>query len=211
MSLLSDLFFPYATAAELSDPTTYRYLPAVAETESLITGEEIEGAIKRCKPNSASGPDGIPNRLLKLLIKSILPTVVLLFRACAEQGYHLLCFREAHTIAIKKPNKPNYTLAKAYRLIALLNTLGKVLESIITKHIAAISETQNLLSDSQIGGRRQRSCETALELLTEQIHTVWNTGSDKLATILSIDVAGTFGHVSAERMLHNLRKRKIPE
>ena len=171
-SLLSDMFFPNTTAADLSDTTTYRYPPAVAETESLIRGEEIQVAIKRCKPDSALGPDGIPNRILKLLIKSILPTLVLLFRAYAEQGYHPLCFREAHTIVIMKPNKPNNTLAKAYRPIALLNTLGKVLESIIAKRIAVIAETHNLLPESQMGGRRQRSCKTALELLTEQIHTV---------------------------------------
>ena len=96
-SLLSDMFFPNASAADPSDTTPYRYPPAVAETESLSTGEEIEAAIKRCKPASTPGPDGIPNRILKLLIKSILPTLVLLFRACTEQGYHQLCFREAHT------------------------------------------------------------------------------------------------------------------
>ena len=36
-------------------------------------------------------------------------------------------------------------------------------------------------------------------------------GVRQVATLLSIDVAGAFDHVSAERMLHNLRKRKIPE
>lgn len=62
-----------------------------------------------------------------------------------------------------------------------------------------------------MGGRPGRSTETALELLTEQIHTVWGVGNDKVASLLSIDVAGAFDTVSHQRLLHNLRKRRIPE
>ena len=62
-----------------------------------------------------------------------------------------------------------------------------------------------------MGARSGRSTETALELLTEQVHTVWGQGVDKVATLLSMDVASAFPTVSHPRMIHNLRKRKIPE
>lgn len=140
-----------------------------------------------------------------------MPAITHLFCACKSVGHHPRCFREAHTIAVKKPNKGDYILAKAYRPIALLNTLGKALESVIANRMTTLAEQHKMLPDSQMGGRRRRSCETALELLTEQIHIVWNIGKDKVATLLSMDVVGTFDHVSRERLLHSLRKRRMPE
>lgn len=61
-----------------------------------------------------------------------------------------------------------------------------------------------------MGARSGRSIVTALELLTEQVHTVWGQGKDKVASLLSMDVAGAFDTVSYECLLHNLQKRKIP-
>lgn len=41
-------------------------------------------------------------------------------------------------------------------------------------------------------------------------HTVWDQGKDKVASSLSMDVAGAFDKVSRERLLRNLRRRKSP-
>ena len=76
--------------------------------------------------------------------------------------------------------------------------------------ISYLAESLHLLPDAQMGARRGRSTETALELLTEQVHAVWGQGKDKVATMLSLDVAGAFDTVSHVRLLHNLKKRKIP-
>ena len=37
----------------------------------------------------------------------------------------------AKSIILRKPNKPSYAILKAYRVISLLNYLGKVIEKII--------------------------------------------------------------------------------
>lgn len=210
VSLLSNLFFSNATEADLSDIAAFRYRTTVEELSALIDEDEIIAAIKRCKPDSAAGPDEIPNRVLKLLTSSLLPVLRTFFRACAARNYHPRCFREAHTIPLKKPHKEDYTAAKAYRPIAFLNTLEKALKSIIARRISSLAEAHKLLPEAQMKGRKNRSCETALELLIEQIHTVWNMGDDKVTTLLNMDVAGAYDHVSAKRLLHNLRKRGMP-
>jgi hypothetical protein len=62
-----------------------------------------------------------------------------------------------------------------------------------------------------MGARKRRSTETALQLLTEQVHEIWNLpGAKRVATLLSMDISGAFPNVSHSRLLHNLRKRKIP-
>ena len=86
-----------------------------------------------------------------------------------------------------------------------------MLESIIARKISYLTEKLRLIPDTQMGARPGRATDTALELLTEQVHTVWNQGKDKVASLLSIDVSGAFDTVSHRRLIHNLRKRKIPE
>ena len=86
-----------------------------------------------------------------------------------------------------------------------------MLESIIARKISYLTEKHRLIPDTQMGARPGRATDTALELLTEQVHTVWNQGKDKVASLLSIDVSGAFDTVSHRRLIHNLRKRKIPE
>jgi hypothetical protein len=94
-------------------------------------------------------------------------------------------------------------------LIVLLNILDKTLKSIIAQRINDLTKTHDLLSINQMSERRNRSCETTLKLLIEQIHTVWNMSKDKLITLLSMNVVETYDHVSRTRLLHNLWKRRI--
>ena len=65
-----------------------------------------------------------------------------------------------------------------------------------------------------MGARKGRSVETALESLTDAVYIVWNcstANSKKVASLLSLDIAGTFDNVSYERLLYNLRERRVPK
>lgn len=86
--------------------------------------------------------------------------------------------------------------------------MDKILESIMACKMSHLTEQFQLIHNTQMGGRRGRSTEMALELLVEQVHTIWDQGNDKVASLLSIDVAGAFDMVSHPWLLHNLRKRK---
>jgi hypothetical protein len=132
-----------------------------------------------------------------------------LFRACAALSYHSRCFRETHTIALKKLEKKNYTNVKTYRSIAFLNIFEKVLKSVIARRISDLTKTHDLLFVNQMKKRKNRSCETALKLLTKQIHTIWNMSKDKITTLLSMNVIETYDHVSREKLLHNFKKKRI--
>jgi hypothetical protein len=57
-----------------------------------------------------------------------------------------------------------------------------------------------------MGNRKDRSIETVLELLLEQIHTIW--GSKKhVVSVLSLDISGAFDTVNYTQLLDNLRKK----
>jgi hypothetical protein len=136
-------------------------------------------------------------------------TLLRLFRVCAKQKDQSRCFRETNIIVLKKFNKSNYTNFKAYKSITFLNTLNKTLKSIIVKRISNLAEIHKLLFDTQMSKRRNKACKTTFELLTKQIHIVWNMNKNKIATLLNFDVIETYDHVLKERLIHNLRKKRI--
>ena len=78
--------------------------------------------------------------------------------------------------------------------------MGKALETIFARRLGDLAETYNLLPSQQVGARRDRSRETALELLVESVHTVWDCNKKNVARLLSLDVAGAFDHVSHPRL-----------
>ena len=61
--------------------------------------------------------------------------------------------------------------------------------------LSTLAEQEGLLLDSQMGNRTNRSIKTALELLVEQIHTVWKTGN-QVALVLLLDIARAFNTVN---------------
>jgi hypothetical protein len=95
-----------------------------------------------------------------------------LLNQCWAAEYFPKRFRAARTIVLRKPNKPDYSDPGAWRPIALKSTLGKVMESVMAQRLSSLAEQHKLLPDNQMGNRKNRSTETALELLAEQIHTV---------------------------------------
>ena len=82
-------------------------------------------------------------------------------------------FKEANTIILKKPKKPYYADLKIYRLIALLNTLGKAFEAVMAVRLRDCAEANGLLPKDQMGAGQGRSVESALVSITEAVYTVW--------------------------------------
>ena len=197
-------FFPIPPEADLGDISGFIYPESVPMPP--IT-KVIESAIKHVPSNKVPGPDDIPNRVLKTHLPELLEHLFHMFNASMSMGYCPRHFRQSTTVVLRKPKKPDYTLPKAYRPIALLSTIGKVLEAIIATRIAYVAEAHNLLPQSHMGGRRGVSTEHALHLMMERIHAAWN--DRQVVTMFLLDVSGAFDNVSHPRLLHNLRKRRI--
>jgi hypothetical protein len=73
--------------------------------------------------------EGIARGINESLVKRVLPV-----------GY-----RESTTITLRKEGKKDYSLLNAYRLIALENTLAKVVEKVIANRISIVAESRGLL------------------------------------------------------------------
>jgi retron-type reverse transcriptase len=100
---------------------------------------------------------------------------------------------------------------KAYRLIALLNTISKLMDSIIARRISYVTKAHQLLLSTHIRGRKGRSVDHALHTIIKKIYEAWNSPKSQVASLLLLDILGAFDNVSHARLLHNLRKRSIDE
>ena len=113
------------------------------------------------------------------------------------------------TKPIKKREGGRHTLAKSWRPISLLSTLGKILEAVVAERLFYAVETSGLLPANHFGARKRRSTEQALLILQEQIYKAWR--ARKVLTLISFDVKGAYNGVFKDRLLQRLRARGIPE
>ena len=98
--------------------------------------------------------------------------LIFIYQVCIDVEYSSKLFREAKKIVLKKIKKSDYIFLKVYRSIALLNTISKMLKSIMTNKITELAKTNLLLSKSQMRAKREKEIETTLKMLTKEIHAI---------------------------------------
>lgn len=131
-----------------------------------------------------------------------------LFRAIIKLKIYYKEWSKFTTVVLWKPGKPSYNVPKAYRPIALLYTMGKVLTAIVAEELAHLLEAEHLLPDNHFGG--QAGCKTTdvIFLLENKIKAAWREG--KVTSVLFLDIEGMFPNAVTKRLLHNMRQQHIP-
>ena len=173
-----------------------------------LTMEEVEEKVLAAKPWKAPGEDGLPAMVWKQLWPVVRYRVLHLFDTSLRDGVVPHQWRSAKIIPLKKADKGDYTVAKAWRPISLLSTLGKILEAAVAERVSYVVESYGLLPANHFGARKRRSAEQALILLQEQIYKAWRAG--RVLSLISFDVKGAYNGVFKERLLERLKARGIP-
>ena len=91
----------------------------------------------------------------------------------------------------------------AYRVISLLNCLGKVVEK-IAEAISHHCEATKSLHPGQMGSRKQRSAIDAVACLKQRTYDSWKR--QQLMGALFMDVKGAFDHVNPDRLVSRMRE-----
>ena len=199
-------FYPPLPAVIEEDPVRTLFSP-VEDPE--ISMEEVRIKVFTAKQWTAPGRDGLPLIVWRKLWPSVQHEILELIRSSWNEAYLPHQWREAKIIPLRKPDKPDYRMAKAWRPIALLSTLGKICEGVMAERLSYVVEKYNLLPRNHFGARRRRSAEQALTLIQEKIYKAWR--SKKVLSLLSFDVKGAYNGVLASRLIQRMRNRRIPE
>ncbi len=101
------------------------------QKQPKLSKTELENAyITKIKGKTPS-PDLITQEIITYTYLAILQTFYSIYSMLINTGYYLVYQKQATGVILKKPKKPDYSALKAYRVISLLNYLGKVLERIL--------------------------------------------------------------------------------
>ena len=175
-----------------------------------VTTEEVRDAIFKNNSNSAPGHSQVTYQVLRWVWANTTGQkhLLTLMQKCLKNGYHPKSWRKAIAIALRKPNKPDYSNPRAYRLITLLECLGKVLERIVARRLTFLAGELNLVPPTQFGGRSNSSTDDAILTFITDVQTAWSTG--KVTSALTFDIKGYFDFVNHGRLLSELRRKNLP-
>jgi hypothetical protein len=201
-------FFPPPPTAQEEDPTAFEY-PEPLPNPPLPDRARIERTIRKLPSYKAPGPDGIPNIVLQKCFDTITDYLLHIYQAILSLGEFYDPWREFTTVVLRKPDKPNYEVPKAYRPIALISTMAKVLTTLVAENISRLVEQHQLLPRTHFGGRPGRTTSDAIHYLVHKIKKAWS--NNQVASVLFLDVEGAFPNAVTDRLIHNLKKRRIPE
>ena len=102
--------------------------------------------------------------------KSYLKEIINITNACFKLGHWPAHFKMLTTIVILKPNKALYNSPKLFRLIVLLNTLGKLIEKVTGERLQFYVLSSNIIHWSQPGSLKFRATSDTGIVLTHFIH-----------------------------------------
>lgn len=209
--ILAEKFFPTTGNADLSDIDSGATPVRNIAIPYSVTTEQLLSMIQSLPNNKAPGPDGIPNEALKIILPAIAPLLAQAISMLLVSGSIPSHFKESITIALRKEQKPDYSLPGSYRPIALENTLAKLIEKIVAQRMADAAEKHAILPWNQMGARKQRSTISAIDALNTCVKTAWRARPGCVVSMLSLDLGGAFDNVSHERLLWILRNAGFPQ
>ncbi|KAG5726185.1 hypothetical protein E4T56_gene14731 [Termitomyces sp. T112] len=164
--VLAESFFPSSPTSSSIPQSTYpELLPGIR----FFTPTHIQEVIQGLPPFKALGTDGVPNVVLKHCMDTLIDHLHFIFCTVFELGVYHNLWLVSTTLVLCKPGKPAYDVAKAYCPIGLLNTLGKLLSTLIATDLSFLAEKHSMLPAHQLGGCPGWNTSDALHLITNRI------------------------------------------
>ena len=175
----------------------------------MFTPEELGRGLNQTSNTSAPGVSGISWAVLKKAWPTVKDHMTELTNACLTTGHHPIHWRKALVVVIPKPDRDDYSLAKNYRPISLLECMSKLIEKAMSKRLLYDIDHLKIIPTTQFG-TRAFSC--TLDAGLTLIHDVQTALAAKMKCgALLFDIKGFFDNVHKDRLAATLRNLGYPE
>ena len=141
--LLKKFFSSFSTII-LSDIQRVTYNQDL-KLKKIQLHEMLKVIVKQISSKTSKNDD-IINRVWKWINDIIASHLQRIFNVDLNENYCSKHFRKSIIIALRKSQKKFYSLAASYRLIALLNTISKLMKFILVRRISFLTKKHDLLS-----------------------------------------------------------------
>src|SRR5436190_3842754 len=214
MRLLAERFFPNPDA-DLSDIVDKSWSDESFQGPFMV-GREVNVAEVTeilCKTGAWKAPgttDWLPTGFLKACGTPLAEALARITNASFALEYYPKRFKAAGVVVLAKPGK-TITQKQApggWCPIALLSTVGKVIETAVSRRVADAAEDHWLLPEGQMGNRREHSMELAIRVVTDAVYTAW--AQNATTSLLQLDIKGVFDTVNHVRLLDMMRRKGYP-
>ena len=132
------------------------------------TLDEILSQTLKIKDNQSSGPDGIPNFIVKKFGYYFALLLHPLIKNIFSKGIFPKTLKCARIVLIKKPGPS--TSCDNYRSISILSVFSKIIESIINIRLCKFLSINNIINKRQFGFISGRSTDQALIKVTDLLY-----------------------------------------
>ena len=160
------------------------------------------------KPWKATRTDTIPNAVFVYARDLLVPYLGPIFRATDTLKLYPDDWKVTETPILKKPGKPDYAVAGAWRPIVLSNGLARLLNGCKTEDLVVMCEKTGVLPTNHFGGRPGRATTDSVHLLVKMVKDAWRRG--EVASLLCLDVKGAFPSAAVDMLLHEMRMCGVP-
>jgi len=166
-----------------------------------VTNEGVLKLLNGLNPAKAAGPDGLPSRVLKLLSNQLAPMLTDIFNLSLKEAVLPEDWKNANVTPIfKKGEKAD---PKNYRPVSLTSICCKVFEHVIHSQVMQHLDQHHILSDSQHGFRKNRSCDSQLVLTAYDLAGALD--KQKQVDVIILDFSKAFDTVPHHRLINKLK------
>ena len=134
-----------------------------------ITEEKVYLALVTQAIAKALRPNKINFRILRMIWDWDKERIISMVDQAIRLGYHPKEWKKAREILLEKGRKRDLSLVRSYRVISLLNCMGKVVEKVVANQLLDYCKTYIKLYSGQMGARKKRS---AINMVAALVHVV---------------------------------------
>ena len=163
----------------------------------------MEKAIKEMRNKKATGDDGVPGDVLKLLGEGGLKILTKLIDTIYETGQWPKDFTEVTMIALKK--KRQTTKCSDHRTISLISHTAKIIAKILRRRIER--KIEDVLGEHQFGFRTGKGTRDAIGMM--RIIAERTLEIDEELCICFIDWQKAFDRVNWTKLMQILKRTRI--
>ena len=156
--------------------------------------------LKRLKPKTSSGPDGIPSVALKNLGSSLATPLAMMFESFMSIGQVPNEWRSAIVTPLFKKGLPS--MRTNYRPVSLTSVICKLMERIIASQLLEYLRSHGVISKQQHGFLARRSTTTNL-LETLNDWTIALRDNNKISAVY-VDYSKAFDTVTHPKLFQKL-------
>ena len=165
-----------------------------------ISENGIAKLLSGLNPAKATGPDGLPPRVLKELSTQLAPILTMIYRLSLKTGQVPADWRHALVSPVFK--KGEHYEPINYRPVSLTSIPCKILEHVLVSNLMKHFENNDILNKRQHGFRRGRSCESQLLEFVEEVSAGLDCGLP--TDVVIMDFAKAFDRVNHSLLTHKL-------